>query len=121
MRNYFYVGLMMWGNKQYPGTHELFITPQTFNQVQAILAGHNRPKYSKREVALRGLMTCAYDARGNISRERASLESRLAAIRSRMDMAYSDKLDGKIAEDFWRAKWPNGEWTNNKSRWRFRA
>jgi hypothetical protein len=44
-----------------PGTHELFITPDTFNEVQAVLAGHNRPKYSKREVALRGLMNCAYD------------------------------------------------------------
>ncbi len=26
---------------------------------------------------------------------------RLTAIRNRMDKAYSDKLDGKIAEDFW--------------------
>ena len=174
LQNYFYVGLMTWGGKQYPGTHELFITPQTFNQVQAILVGHNRLKYSKREVALRGLMTCAYDGcmltgdvqkkkyvyyrctghrgkcdlprfreediitrlgdplknlhvpseivsqivarlredqrqvRGKTSRERTSLESRLAAIRTRMDTAYSDKLDGKIAEDFWQrqmAQW----------------
>ena len=61
LQNYFYVGLMTWGGKQYPGTHKLFITPDTFDEVQAVLAGHNRPKYSKREVALRGLMNCAYD------------------------------------------------------------
>jgi site-specific DNA recombinase len=167
LQNYFYVGLMTWGGKQYPGTHELFITPQTFNEVQAVLTGRNRPKYAKREVALRGLMNCAYDgcmltgdvqkekyiyyrctghrgkcglprfreediinrlgeplknlqvpseivsqivarirddqrrARGKVSNERASLESRLTATRNRMDKAYSDKLDGKIAEDFW--------------------
>lgn len=167
LQNYFYVGLMTWGGKQYPGTHELFITPQTFNEVQAVLAGHNRPKYAKREIALRGLMNCAYDgcmltgdvqkekyvyyrctghrgkcdlprfreediinrlgeplknlqvpteivsqivdrlrddqrrARGKVSQERTFLESRLTSIRNRMDKAYSDKLDGKIAEDFW--------------------
>ena len=61
LQNHFYVGLMTWGGKQYPGTHELFISPQTFNEVQAVLAGHNRPKYAKREIALRGLMNCAYD------------------------------------------------------------
>jgi hypothetical protein len=32
-----------------------------FDQVQAVLSGHNRPKYSKREIAFRGLMNCAYD------------------------------------------------------------
>jgi hypothetical protein len=32
-----------------------------FEEVQAVLAGHNRPKYSKREIAFRGLMNCAYD------------------------------------------------------------
>jgi site-specific DNA recombinase len=167
LQNHFYVGLMTWGGKQYPGTHGLFVTPQTFNEVQAVLAGHNRLKYSKREVALRGLMNCAHDgcmltgdiqkkkyvyyrctghrgkcglprfreedminrlgeplknlqvppeivsqivarvrddqrkAQGKVSGERTFLESRLASIRNRMDKAYSDKLDGKIAEDFW--------------------
>ncbi len=167
LQNRFYVGLMTWGGKQYPGTHELFITVQAFNEVQAVLSGHNRLKYSKREVSLRGLMTCAHDgcmltgdiqkkkyvyyrctghrgkcglprfreediinrlgeplkdlqvpaeivsqivarirddqgrARGKVSQERTFLESRLTSIRNRMDKAYSDKLDGKIAEDFW--------------------
>jgi site-specific DNA recombinase len=73
LQNHFYVGLMTWGGKQYPGTHELFITPDTFNEVQAVLTGHNRPKYSKREVALRGLMNCAYDGcmlTGDVQKEK---------------------------------------------------
>jgi chorismate mutase len=143
------------------------ITPQIFNEVQAVLTGHNRLKYSKREVALRGLMTCGYDgcmltgdvqkkkyvyyrctghrgkcdlprfreediinrlgeslknlqvpseivsqivtrirdeqrrAQGKVSGEQTFLEARLATIRTRIDKSYSDKLDGKIAEDFW--------------------
>jgi site-specific DNA recombinase len=47
-------------------------------------------------------------ARGKVSNERTFLESRLTAIRNRMDKAYSDKLDGKIEEDFWQrlmAEW----------------
>ncbi len=40
-------------------------------------------------------------ARVKVSNERALLESQLTAIRNQMDKAYSDKLDGKIAEDFW--------------------
>ena len=36
--------------------------------------------------------------------ERSRLQRRLAAIRSRMDQAYSDKLDRKISEDFWKRK-----------------
>jgi site-specific DNA recombinase len=39
--------------------------------------------------------------RQDLSAERAGLESRLAAIRGRQDQAYTDKLDGKIPEDFW--------------------
>lgn len=46
--------------------------------------------------------------RQDLSAERAGLESRLAAIRSRQDQAYTDKLDGKIPEDFWERRM--GEW-----------
>ena len=83
LQNYFYVGLMTWGGKQYPGTHELFITPNTFNEVQAVLAGHNRPKYSKREVALRGLMNCAYDGcmlTGDVRKKRSTSTTDAPAI-----------------------------------------
>jgi hypothetical protein len=36
--------------------------------------------------------------------QREKLEGRLQGIRRRMDEAYSDKLDGKIPEDFWARK-----------------
>ncbi len=39
-----------------------------------------------------------------VKAERSRLEGRLTAIRTRMDKAYSDKLDGKIPEDFWERK-----------------
>jgi hypothetical protein len=32
------------------------------------------------------------------------LEARLTTIRKRMDDAYTDKLDGKIPEDYWARK-----------------
>jgi hypothetical protein len=36
--------------------------------------------------------------------ERSRLETRLATIRKRIDDAYTDKLDGTIAADFWERK-----------------
>jgi hypothetical protein len=43
-------------------------------------------------------------ASGRVSAERTRLESRLTAVRNRIDAAYIDKLDGKISEDFWERK-----------------
>ena len=61
LKNEFYMGTFKWGKQTYPGTQTLFVSPKKFAQVQAILSGHNRPKYSKRVIAFRGVMTCAYD------------------------------------------------------------
>ena len=61
LKNRFYIGCFEWAGQTYPGRHPLFVNSRTFEQVQSILAGHNRPKYSKRDIAFRGLMTCAYD------------------------------------------------------------
>jgi site-specific DNA recombinase len=61
LKNRFYIGLTEWRGETYSGTHPVFVSPQTFEQVQAVLTGHNRPKYSKKDIAFRGLMTCAYD------------------------------------------------------------
>jgi hypothetical protein len=36
------------------------------------------------------------------------LEKRLASVQSRVNQAYLDKLDGKIAEQFWERK--TAEW-----------
>ncbi|MFB3918277.1 MAG: recombinase family protein, partial [Terriglobales bacterium] len=38
------------------------------------------------------------------AQQRERLEQRLANVRKRMDQAYTDKLDGKIPEDFWERK-----------------
>ncbi len=40
--------------------------------------------------------------------EEARLQKRLSAIRTRMDQAYLDKLDGKITSEFWERR--NAEW-----------
>jgi len=61
LKNRFYIGLTEWTGQTYSGTPPVFVSPQTFEQVQAVLTGHNRPKYSKKDIAFRGLMTCAYD------------------------------------------------------------
>ena len=36
--------------------------------------------------------------------DRAGLELRLDEVRRRIDQSYTDKLDGKISEDFWQRK-----------------
>jgi hypothetical protein len=71
--NRFYTGTFLWRGETYPGTHPLFVSRKLFDQVQTVLAGHNRPKYSKREIAFRGLMQCAYDGctlTGDIQKEK---------------------------------------------------
>ncbi len=61
LKNKFYIGWFNWSGETWRGTHPLFVNPKTFARVQEVLAGHNRPKYSKREIAFRGLMICAND------------------------------------------------------------
>jgi hypothetical protein len=46
--------------------------------------------------------------------ERVCLERDLATSRSRMDAAYTDKLDGKIAEGFWQRK--QADWQTDELR-----
>jgi site-specific DNA recombinase len=73
LKNPFYIGVFEWAGQSFHGTHPLFVDPNTFKTVQAVLAGHNRPKYSKRDIAFRGLMTCAYDGcmlTGDVQKER---------------------------------------------------
>jgi site-specific DNA recombinase len=42
--------------------------------------------------------------RDRLASERVRLEQRLEEMKRRMDQAYTDKLDGKIPEDFWQRK-----------------
>ena len=61
LKNRFYIGFFEWAGETYRGTHQVFIDPKTFQRVQEVLTGHNRPKYSRQEITFRGLMTCAHD------------------------------------------------------------
>jgi hypothetical protein len=61
LKNRFYIGEFKWGGETYIGTHPMFIERKTFEAVQAVFAGHNRPKYGSQEIAFRGLVNCAYD------------------------------------------------------------
>jgi site-specific DNA recombinase len=56
LKSRFYFGLFQWSGQSYPGRHSLFVNPQTSSK-----CGHNRPKYSKKDIAFRGMMQCAYD------------------------------------------------------------
>ena len=48
------------------------------------------------------------DSRQMKTHQRERLQERLSAVRRRIDQAYTDKLDGKINEDFWQRK--TSEW-----------
>jgi site-specific DNA recombinase len=61
LRNSFYVGSFTWSGYSYSGTHPLFLRPGLFERVQSVLNGHNRGHHTKRDLAFRGLMKCAYD------------------------------------------------------------
>jgi DNA invertase Pin-like site-specific DNA recombinase/chorismate mutase len=167
LTNQAYVGTFEWAHVKYQGSHVKLIAPQLFETVQAVMQGHHKGKYSKHDIAFRGMMTCAHDnltvtaelKKGKYVYYRCSgyhgkcelprfreeqiseklgevlkgihipdavlarissalehdqeriqkdadakhekLAQRLEAIRNRMSQAYADKLDGKIAEDFW--------------------
>lgn len=49
--------------------------------------------------------------------EEARLQQRLSTIRTRMDQAYLDKLDGKITAEFWERK--NAEWLQEQQQVQF--
>jgi hypothetical protein len=57
----FYVGQFLWGGQTYRGNHPVFISLDLYESVQAVLHGHNKPKYRKHEFAFRGLLRCAHD------------------------------------------------------------
>jgi site-specific DNA recombinase len=54
------------------------------------------------------------EMRSQVTQERTRLDRELAALRSRMDAAYTDKLDGKISEEFWQRK--QADWETDELR-----
>jgi site-specific DNA recombinase len=184
LTNPFYIGQFEWSGHTYQGTQPSLISPELYVQARAVLNGHNKPRYSKHDIAFRGMLTCAHDdctvtaelkkkkyvyyrctghrgpcalprfreqeiaerfghvledvripeevvrgigaslqrvhvqARSEVAQERVRMERELAALRSHMDAAYTDKLDGKIVEDFWQRK--QADWQAEEMRLRSR-
>src|SRR5713101_5904884 len=56
LKNPFYMGQFSWGGNLYRGTHKAFISGDLYKRAQAVLHGHNKPKYGKQEIAFRGLL-----------------------------------------------------------------
>ena len=61
LKNPFYKGQFIWEGKTYQGTHTPHMSPDLFEQAQAVFQGHNKPKYRKHAFAFGGLLRCAYD------------------------------------------------------------
>ncbi len=61
LTNPFYIGRFEFNGSTYEGTHKSIISHELYAHVQSVLSGHNRPHYSKHEIAFRGLLTCAHD------------------------------------------------------------
>ena len=61
LTNPFYLGNFEWSGQTYRGKHPSLINPDLYAQAQAVLNGHNRPKYGKHHMAFRGMLTCAHD------------------------------------------------------------
>src|SRR5712692_3641063 len=61
LTNPFYRGNFHWGGRLYRGMHDTFVSPDLYGRAQAVLRGHNKPKYRKHEIAFRGLLRCAED------------------------------------------------------------
>jgi site-specific DNA recombinase len=167
IQNPIYFGNFIWNGKTYQGVHKPIITRELFEQVQAVLKGHNYPVQTKRSFSYRGFLTCGRcgcnmtaelqketyiyyrctgykgkcgnhyvreeklgDLLGDVlkgikidesivgyilealkssqedkktfhaeSVER--LERRAKHLQGILDMAYEDKLSGKISEDYW--------------------
>jgi len=56
----FYLGLIRFKGKIYPGDHAPLVTQATFDRVQERLKGKATPKGERRNFPFRGLLTCAY-------------------------------------------------------------
>jgi site-specific DNA recombinase len=179
LTNPFYIGRFNWGGQTYQGTQPHLISSELFSRVQFVLNGGNTPKYSKHEIAFRGLLKCAHDdctvtgeikkgkyvyyrcshgrgpcdlpyfreekiaekmgdllrdlyipgdvaktiqgalerghgeARARQRSERSRLEHTLQTLYRHVDAAYTDKLDGKIPEEFWQRK--QAEWQQEEA------
>jgi hypothetical protein len=87
------------------------------NEVSDRLGGLLKDIYVPETVAhsiVSSLQTEAADAEAERQKRVEGVHQRLAALRSRMDQMYEDKLDGKVDEAFWTRK--THEWREQERR-----
>ena len=62
LRNPYYVGIVTWGGKTYPGKHDPLIDHATFDRVQAVLEGNNTggDKSWRYRQYLKGTLRCGF-------------------------------------------------------------
>ena len=61
LNNRFYLGVFEWGGETHRGTHAPLISTQLYDDAQCVMHGYNKGKYSKHDIAFRGMLTCAHD------------------------------------------------------------
>jgi site-specific DNA recombinase len=61
LKNRFYLGYFAWQGIEYKGTHQPLIDADTFERVQRVFTGRNKPKCRKHHFAFAGLLRCAHD------------------------------------------------------------
>jgi DNA invertase Pin-like site-specific DNA recombinase len=57
LNNRIYIGYFEWRGESYKGKHEPIISPQIFENCQAVMHGYNKGKYRKHDIAFRGMLT----------------------------------------------------------------
>ena len=60
LNNRFYIGELHWSNKVYAGAHQAIISHRLFDQVQAVLNNHNRPRQQQHDFAWTGYLVCGH-------------------------------------------------------------
>jgi site-specific DNA recombinase len=60
LRNPIYTGNMIWNGVYYKGKHNPILSRETFERVQSLLEGNQRPRGKRREFAFRGLLKCGH-------------------------------------------------------------
>jgi hypothetical protein len=60
LSNPFYIGHIVGGGQTYQETYPSLIMPELYMQAQWVLDAHNRPKFGKQDIAVRGMLTCAH-------------------------------------------------------------
>lgn len=61
LRSPFYIGLVVWGGRQFPGRHKPLVTIETFAMVQALMDSRDQSEYrqARHDHYLKGTLRCA--------------------------------------------------------------